>query len=153
MFVRKTLIFLLTTFITVKVEAQSTNSCKILVLPSIHFIEKKLMLSSKNKLILDSVAKLAKFYPKCKIRVSNYSRILNEGDSQISWDKMTLVIVYLNKRGINRENLIYNYADDGDYRKVNLTFTTEAGLLFIPKPMPCFSIFTKKITPPTSQSL
>lgn len=117
-----------------------------LTLPVIEF-KNTVFLSKKAKLQLDSVVKNAKQYPTCRIWVIGYGTS-SEESQQHSWDKVASVIIYLKKKGMPKERLMFYHGEEGKTDTVNLVGTT----LFTdvpswtPPPHPQFSLHTRKVT-------
>ena len=88
--------------LTGNVFAQSlTDSCNMPALRTILF-KNTVFLSKKAKLQLDSVVKIAKRYPTCKLKVTSFGWSTNK-EQQDSWDMVYSAIHYLWKRGINKD--------------------------------------------------
>jgi hypothetical protein len=110
--------------LTGNVFAQSpTVSCNIPALPTILF-KNTVFLSKKAKLQLDSVVKIAEQYPDCNLRVRGYGLENREGQLR-SWDEVNSVFEYLEKKGIPKSKLIFEYSEPGVSNTVKIFGTMD----------------------------
>jgi hypothetical protein len=97
------------------------------------------ILNLKAKANLDSMCRMIKNNPLCKLRVESHG-YANEADQQTSWDKLEAVRLYLRQKGVDKKRLVLSYGVEGDPDNVAVTTTTEEGPYWIPAPIPCYSL-------------
>lgn len=125
--------------LTGNVSAQSnTNSCAMPPLPVIVF-NKSVFLNAKSMQMLDTVLKIAKRNPTCKLKVMGYGASSYKEQSA-SWDRVYSVVKYLTKKGYKKDHIIFEYGMQGsDPNTVDLMGSTEDGPAMVPVPLPCMS--------------
>ena len=133
MLLRKIAILLFVAFTNVVAVAQSADSCKMPALPSIYYKKGTVALSTKAKLTLDTVAVLARFFPKCKIRVSGYASSSYKSQA-LCWERVYSVINYLATKSITKNRLLFEYGLEGNSNYVLLRGTSKDGPSTAPRP-------------------
>ncbi len=130
-------------------QSEDPSICEI-ICPQFAVIDftKTITLGKKAKLQLDSTMKIAKQWPMCnKIRVVA-NGTSSEQSQQQSWDRVAAVIMYLRKRGIEKQRLIFVYGEEGNPNIVNIQGCkqNDMGPWWTPPPHPRFSLHKRKVT-------
>ncbi len=130
-------------------QSEDPSICEI-ICPQFAVIDftNTIFLSKKAKLQLDSAMKIAKQWPMCnKIKVVA-NGTSSEQSQQQSWDRVAAVIMYLRKRGIEKQRLIFDYGEEGNPNIVNIQGVkqNDNGPWWTPPPHPEFSLHKHKIT-------
>jgi hypothetical protein len=107
-------------------------------LPVIVF-KKSVFLNATNMRMLDTIVKIAKRHPVCKLKVSGFGASSYKAQAA-SWDRVYSVVRYLAKKGYNKDHVIFEYGmQAGDPNTVDVIGTTEEGPDMVPVPIPCMS--------------
>ena len=119
--------------------AQTTkDSCNMPPLPVI-FFKKTVFLNAANMRKLDTVVKIAKRHPFCKLKVTGFGSSSYKAQAA-SWDRVYSVVRHLAKRGFNNDRIIFEYGIQGSNpNSVDLMGSTEDGPSMTPVPVPCLS--------------
>jgi hypothetical protein len=106
---------------------------------SVPLNKNSVFLSNRGKVILDSVARLAKKNNAYRIEVESYGQA-SEKEIQLGWDKTVSVIKYLKDKGIDSARFNFIFATEGgNPTVVNVSLVTWSSESWYPAPIPCYS--------------